>query len=113
MRCHHVENNRIVRRTPTALVWPVLFVGAVGLWFWLAQGSRMAMWLGAAGFVLTAVLGIVWLLSRARAARRFNAAVDAYAEREIYRQRRRHARRRVRGVSPRGVALMGGSTDGR
>ena len=42
---------------------------------------------GAAALVLAAILGIFWLL-RARAARRFNAAVDAYAEREIDRERR-------------------------
>jgi hypothetical protein len=112
MRCHHVKYNGIVRRTPTALVWPVLLLGAVGLWFWLAHGDGVAVWLGAVGFVLTAVLGIVWL-SRARAARRFNAAVDAYAEREIDWERRRNARQRVRGVSTREVALTGGSTHGR
>jgi hypothetical protein len=39
--------------------------------------------------MLTATLGTVWL-SRARAARRFNAIVDAYAEREIDRERQRN-----------------------
>jgi hypothetical protein len=67
---------------------------------------------GAAAFVFTAILGIGWL-SRARAARRFNAAMDAYAEREIDRERRRDGPQRVRGVSTRGGASPGGSTHGR
>jgi hypothetical protein len=51
----------------------------------------------AAVFVLTAILGIVWL-SRARAARRFNAAMEAYAEREIDRQRRWNGPHGIRGI---------------
>jgi hypothetical protein len=53
-----------------------------------------------AALVLTATLGIV-SLSRARAASRFYAAVDAYAEREIDRERRRKRSQRVRAVSTR------------
>src|SRR5262249_36771886 len=102
---HHMENNRIGRRTPTSL-------GAVGLWFLPAHGDGVAVLLGAAALVLTAILGIVWL-SRARAARRFNAAVDAYADGEIDRARRRNGPQRARGVSTRGGALPGGSTHGR
>jgi hypothetical protein len=49
----------------------------------------VAMFLGAAAFVVTAMLGTVWL-SRARASRRFNTAVNAYAEREIDRERCRN-----------------------
>jgi hypothetical protein len=52
--------------------------------------------MGATAVALTAILGIVWL-SRVRAARRFNAALDAYAEREIERERRRNGPQRVRG----------------
>jgi hypothetical protein len=85
-----MENNWIGRRTPTSLVWPAALLGAVGLWFWLAHGGSVAVLPGAAALVLAAILGIVWL-SRARAARRFNAAVDAYAEREIDRERRTRA----------------------
>jgi hypothetical protein len=61
---------------------------AAGFWLSLAHGGGVAVLSGAAALGLTAVLGTVWL-SRARAARRFTAAVDAYAEREICRQRRR------------------------
>jgi hypothetical protein len=60
---------------------------AVGLWFWLAQGDGAAASLGAAALAFMATVGIGWL-SRARAARRFNAALDAYAAREIDRERR-------------------------
>jgi hypothetical protein len=107
-----MENNRIGRRTPSSLLWPVTFLGAVGLWFWLAHGDGVAVLLGAAALVLTAILGIVWL-SRARAARRLNAALDAYAEREINRERRRHGPQRVRGVSTGRGALPGGPAHGR
>jgi hypothetical protein len=46
------------------------------------DGDGVAVLLGAAALVLAAILWIFWL-SRARAARRFNAVMDAYAEREI------------------------------
>jgi len=68
--------------------------------------------IAAAAVVLTAILGIV-RLSRARAARRLNDAMDAYAEREIDRERRRKRPPRVRGVSTLRDALPGGSTNAR
>src|SRR5262249_37165545 len=55
----------------------------------------MAVLLGAAALALPALLGMVWL-SRARAARRFNAAVATYTEREIDRARRRNGPERAR-----------------
>jgi hypothetical protein len=73
---------------PTSLVWLVTLPGAVGLWFCLINGNEVKGLLGVAALLFTATLGTVWL-SRARAARRFNAVVDAYAEREIDRERRR------------------------
>jgi hypothetical protein len=79
-------------------------LGVVGLWFGLAHSDGVAVLLGAAALVLTAIFGIVWL-SRARAARRFHAVVDAYAEREIDWERRRNGPPRVRGVSVRSVAF--------
>jgi hypothetical protein len=98
-------------RTPTSVVFPVTFLEDVGLWFWLADGGGAAVLLGAAALVLTALLGIAWL-SRARGARRCTAAVDAYADREIDRERRKNGPQRVRGVSTRMGALPGGSTHG-
>jgi hypothetical protein len=100
------------RRPPTSLVWPVTFLGAVGPWFWLAHGWGMAVLLGAPALVLTAILGTVWL-ARVRAAERFNAAMEAYAQREIDRGRRRNRPPRVRGASARGAALPGGAPHGR
>ena len=47
----------------------------------------MEVLLGVTTLVLTATLGVVWF-SRARRERRFNAALDAYAAREIDRERR-------------------------
>jgi hypothetical protein len=53
----------------------------------LASAANGFSWpevLSAFAFVLTAVLGLVWQ-GHARAARRFNAALDAYARQEIAR----------------------------
>ena len=85
-----MDNTWIGRLATPSLIWLVALLGAAGLWFWLRPEHSVAEMLGAAGLVLTAILGIVWL-SRARAARRFNAALDAYAEREIDRERRTRA----------------------
>jgi len=58
--------------------------GAAGLWLWQTQGAYVPLGL----LALTAVLGAVWLY-RVRAARRLFAALDAYAEKEVARARRR------------------------
>jgi hypothetical protein len=71
------------------------FVWIDGLWFWLTQGDGGAALLGGAALACTATFGIGWL-SRARAARRFHAVLDAYAEREIDRERRRDELQSVR-----------------
>jgi hypothetical protein len=107
-----MENNRIGLRTATSLAWPATFLGAAGLWFWLAQGEGAAVLLGAPALALTAVLGVVWR-SRARAARRFHAAVEAHAEREIDRERRRNGPRRALAAAAPMRALASGSTHGR
>jgi hypothetical protein len=95
MRWHHMENTLGVRRMLTSLAWSVASLGAVGLWLSLVNGNEVATVLGAATVVMTAILVIVWH-SRARAARRFHAAVNAYAEREIDRERRRTGPPRAR-----------------
>jgi hypothetical protein len=107
-----MENNGIGLRTSTFLILPATLLGAAGLWFWLAHADRVAVPLGVAVLVLTAILGTVWL-SRASATKRFYAAVDAYAEREIDRERRRNRSRRVRGLSTRRGVLASGSVRGR
>jgi hypothetical protein len=58
-------------------------------------------WLGAA-LALACLFVIVWRQSRARARRRWLAALDAYAEREIEQQRRRNALKRMEAL---GTAL--------
>jgi hypothetical protein len=96
-----MENNGRGRRTPTSLIWPVLFLGAGGLWLWLAQDDDVAVVLGATALAVTAVLGIVWLF-QVRAARRFIAVVEAYAEQEIDRERRRNGPQQIQGNPSRG-----------
>jgi hypothetical protein len=84
-----------------ALVWSatlwvasLVFAGLIGgLWFLLAADSARSATPPAAVLALTAV-GIAWQQSRARARRRLQGALDAYAEREIARsvQRRQNHR---------------------
>jgi hypothetical protein len=87
-----MKHDLIARRKVVSLIWPVAFLGSgagAGLWLGFAQGSAL---LAAAALTLTVLLGIVWL-SRIRAAQRWNAAVEAYAERELARQQRTKLRR--------------------
>jgi hypothetical protein len=94
-----MKNNWRGDRTPMFLVWPML-LGAVGLWLWLARRDSVPGLMGAAALIVTVVLGIGWL-SRARSARRLLAALDAYAEREIDRERQRNGPQRIRSASVR------------
>jgi hypothetical protein len=94
------------------LVWPITLLTALGIWLWAAHTDKLAVLVGAGALVCTAILGIVWL-SRVRAARRFSAVMDAYAEREIDRERRRDGPPRARGVPTSGGVLPGGSIRGR
>jgi hypothetical protein len=78
---------------------------------WLSSAVLRALWFVPAesptwqavplGVVLaaTVVTGIAWQQSRARARRRWLAALDAFAEREIERERRRKAVERLRELS--------------
>ena len=60
---------------------------------WLVPADERA-WMGAV-LALAALFGVVWQQSRARARRRWLAALDAYAKREIEQERRRIARKRM------------------
>lgn len=106
-------NNWLDRRESESVLGPAAFLGvaaAAGTWLWLAQGDTMQVSLASAVLASTALVGIVWQV-RARAARRWRAALDAYVERQIAQERRRKALRRVRtfstalGVSGRVVRL--------
>jgi hypothetical protein len=68
----------------------------IGLWFLPANEPAVPL---AAVLGLAAVVGVTWQQSRARATRRWLAVLDAYAEREITRQRRRNAQERMRALS--------------
>jgi hypothetical protein len=84
-----MENNRIGRRTPLSLAGPAAFLaaaGAVGLWLWLARGDGPAL-LAVEALAVAVPLLAFWRW-RARAARRWSAVVNAYADREIARARR-------------------------
>lgn len=64
---------------------------AAGLGLWQTLGGHATLPLAVGLLVLAAALGVFWLY-RVRAARRFVAALDAYAERELARaERRPHA----------------------
>src|SRR5437764_12861966 len=81
--------NWIGSRVALPLVWPALFLaaGAVALLVWVAPGNGPRAVPAAAAFAGAGLLGAVWQ-RRARAARRWSAAVNAYAEREIAGARR-------------------------
>jgi hypothetical protein len=71
----------------------LLFMGLiVGLWFVRTDDLAWKAVPLAAVLALTAVVGITWQQSRARATRRWQAALAAYAEREIRLQRGRTPR---------------------
>jgi hypothetical protein len=84
---HQLEDNRPSRM---ALVGPAAFAALAAAFVWLAlRAENDRGWLvalSAVAFALTAGLGF-WH-SHARAARRLNAALDAYAGQEIVRARR-------------------------
>jgi len=91
-----MEKNEIGHDKPISLIGPTAILGAsgaVGLWLWLAQGVSLQVLLAPAVLLLAAALIIVWQ-SRARAARRLRAVVDAYADREIARSRSKNTTKR-------------------
>jgi hypothetical protein len=91
-------NNTYGRRTPLVLPWSGIMYAAgaltlgvaAGLWLLLAHGQGWQVLLPAAVVALAAIIGMAWQ-SRARAADRLHAALDAYARRELARARRRQA----------------------
>jgi hypothetical protein len=63
---------------------------------WLAPVDERV-WLGAA-LALAALFAVVWQQSRVRARRRWLAALDAYAQREIEQERRRNTLKRMQAL---------------
>jgi hypothetical protein len=94
-------------RKVASLVWPaVLLVAGVAAGLWLALGQCGAQVVPAVVVLaVSALLGVVWLV-RYRATRRLHAALDAYAEMDLARARRRKALRRLRAASGRRGVLQ-------
>ena len=96
--------NEAARSGGTSLVWSAVFravrlliFGLIG-WLLFVSAADFA-WRAvslAAVLALAALMGITWVLSRARAERRWRAALDAYANQEqakrTYSRRNFHAR---------------------
>ena len=98
-----MENNGTDRQRPTgpfrrAAVYAAALFGAAGvggLWLVLAHGGRVHMLLALSAFAPAALVGTLWGF-RARARQRWQAALDAYADREIARYRPGKPRRKKR-----------------
>jgi hypothetical protein len=105
-----MQNSLIERRTPISPVLPYAAAGSatvvgVGLWLGLAGGRGWQVLLPVAALALLAAFGILWQ-SRARAASRLRATLDAYAAREIARGLRRKAAKRARALAAGGASLQ-------
>jgi hypothetical protein len=86
-----MTNRERTERSTAAGFHTVLSAGAmIGPWFRPADGRAWQPLLAAAAVALIALLSFVGL-SRARSARRWKATLDAYAAREMVRDRRRKA----------------------
>ena len=104
-----MKTNVTSRSRQTSLAWSgvfraarLLLFGLIGwLWFVSADDSAWKAVSLAAVLALAALVGITWYLARARAERRFQAALDAYAEQEqakrTYSRRNGHARPQSQG----------------
>ena len=95
MKTSQPRRSRLLSLISSVSFWvaALLIAGLIGgLWFGLADDSAWGAVPLAAILGLTAVAGITWQQSRASARRRWQAALSAYAEREIRQQRRRIAR---------------------
>jgi hypothetical protein len=89
------QTSRLMSLISSVSFWvaALLIAGLIGgLWFVRMGGSAWEAVPLVAVLGLTAVAGISWQQSRARARRRLQAALAAYAEREIWQHRRRTAR---------------------
>lgn len=89
-----MNHNSLARRNTVSWVWPAALLapaGAGGLWWGLVGGDVPGL-LAVSALALLVVLAVAGLL-RVRAARRWRAAMNAYAEREIARAPRRRASR--------------------
>jgi hypothetical protein len=89
MKAYQTGRPRPLSLISSAASWAAALLIAAsigGLCFLLSGDSPVEFWLLAAPLALIAVVGILRQHSRSRAARRFRAALDAWAEREINRE---------------------------
>src|SRR5262245_9539649 len=99
MKAHPISRSQLPFLISSVASWaavPLIATSIAGLWLLLAEDSGWLFVLLAAPLALTAVLGLLRQHARFRAAGRFRAALDAYAEREISRERRRRVLERLR-----------------
>jgi hypothetical protein len=88
-----MKDTTLARRNGFSLAWLAVVVApavAAGLWWALVRGNVPGL-LAVSALALLVALGAVWWL-RARAARRWNAAMNVYADRELARWQRRRGR---------------------
>jgi hypothetical protein len=81
-----MTDNSIHRGAGTSLITlaSVVGVGIAGIYLWFASTVSSPVWLPPAILGAAALMGLSWQL-RIRAARRWQASLDAYAEREMTR----------------------------
>jgi hypothetical protein len=93
MKTRRTARFRIVPLIPAAAFWSAaLLIGGL----WLVRANDSGWWaMPPAAFLAWTVAGITWQQLRARARRRWRAALDAYAEREIRQERGKTALKRV------------------
>jgi GAF domain-containing protein len=95
MATNQTGHSRLMSLVSSSAFWVAALLNAGligGLWLVRADDSAWGAVPLAAALALTAVAGITWQQSRASARRRWQAALAAYAEREIRLQRGRIAR---------------------
>jgi signal transduction histidine kinase len=97
MNSDDTGNTRLLSLVPLAISWSALMLAASvsGLWFLLAERWPGAFFLLAAPLALLAAAGILRQHFRSRATRRWLAALDGYAQREIAQAQRRTTRLRA------------------
>ena len=102
MQSKQTSRSRLTSLISSGASWAAALLMAVsigGLWFVRSDDPTSEAVPLATVLALVAVVGVSWQRSCARANSRFQAAMDAYAEREISRERHRRALQRLRALS--------------
>jgi hypothetical protein len=101
MKTKQTARSRFISLISPAASWAALLVAASigGHWFVRTYEPGRETVALAAVLALAATAGVTWQRSRARARSRWHAALEAYAEREISRERYRKALKRAQVLS--------------